>query len=188
MPSTSAPFGFKPIFHPTGNSRATAYPGVISSAYNTSLYRGQPVKLATDGTLAVAGATGAIIGVFDGVEYTDSTGKRNVSTYWPANTVATDTVAYVWDDASTVFEVQADGVVAQTALGDQANNSNLSNGSTYSGQSHATLSASLVGAGSNGQFRVIGKSLRSDNDWGDAYTIVQVQIAQHQYVSAAAAI
>jgi hypothetical protein len=187
MPSTNAPFGFKPVSHPTGNARATAYPLGLSAAYATSLYRGQPVKL-NDGVVNVAGTTGAILGIFDGVEYTDSTGKRVVSPYWPANTAHSDAILYVWDDPNTIFEVQADGAVAQTAIGDAANLSNLSNGSTRSGQSACTLSSSLAGSGNQAQFRIIGKSLRSDNDWSDTYTIVRVQIALHQYVAAINAI
>lgn len=190
MPTTSAPFGFVPINEATGYGTRgeTAYPGGITSAYNTDIYKYQPVKLTTSGVLNPAPTSADIIGIFAGVEYTDSDGKRRVSNRWLANTVATDVVAYVWDDPTTIYEVQADGALAQTAVGDQADVTNGSNQQGTTGLSAATLSSTLGGAGVQKMFRVIGLSNRVDNAWSDTYTIVRVQIAQHQYVASKVAI
>ena len=45
MSATSAPFGLRPVFHPSGLDRAAALANVIESTYNTDLFKGQIVKL-----------------------------------------------------------------------------------------------------------------------------------------------
>jgi hypothetical protein len=181
MSATSAPFGFRPTYHPTGMDRAKRY--TIASAYGTAILKNQPVILNANGTVTAGTAAADLLGVFAGCEYTDATGKRNVSPNWPAGTVATDIWAWVYDDPTDVFEVQADGSLAATCIGDQADVSNAAAGSTSTGLSAATLSATLAGAGVQAQFRIVGIAPYVDNAAGDAFTIAQVQIARHQFVS-----
>lgn len=186
MSATSSPFGFRPAYNPTGLERAKKY--TIASAYGTQINKYQPVILNTNGTVVVGAAAADLLGVFAGCEYIDNTGKPTVSTFWPASQVATNIVAWVWDDPDEVYEVQADGSVAQTAVGDQADVSNVGNttGSAAIGGnvlSAATLSASLAGAGVQAQFRIVGFGQQVDNAPGDAFTIVQVKIARHQFIS-----
>jgi hypothetical protein len=182
MSAASAPFGFRPAYSPTGLTRGKKY--TIASAYGTAIYAGQPVILNANGTITVGTAAADILGIFQGCEYVDSTGKPNVSTYWPAATTVlsgTTPVAWVVDDPDTVFEVQSDGSVAATAIGDQADVSNATANSN--GRSQATLSSTLAGAGVQAQFRIIGFGQAMDNVPADAYTVVQVKIARHQFVS-----
>ena len=49
MPSTSAPFGFRPSFHNSGQMRPKAY--TIASTYATNIFSGDPVKLVDAGTV-----------------------------------------------------------------------------------------------------------------------------------------
>ena len=86
MSSTNAPFGLRPAFHPSGLDRAQALAGGIASGYNTDILKGQPVKLDSNGNIVVAAAGESFQGAFAGVEFTDTTGRRRVSNYWPANT------------------------------------------------------------------------------------------------------
>ena len=79
------------------------------------------------------------------------------------------------------FEVQASGSVAQTAIGDQVNVNNFA--ANAAGYSQATVDPTVVAAGNQGQFRVMGLALRPDNAWGDAFTILRVAIARHQFVA-----
>ncbi len=182
MSSTNAPFGMRPAYHPTGLERADTY--TIGTGYATALYKGTPVLLNTDGTLNVATVTNDFIGVFDGVEFTDSLGKPNYSNFWPAAQVATAITAYVWDDPDIVYEIQADGSIAATAVGAQADfSATPGSGNATTGLSSATISSSLETAGQQGQLRILRLAPYADNAWGDAYTVVQVQIAQHQYVA-----
>lgn len=181
MSATSAPYGFVPVNHPSGESRAMPY--TIATGYGTAIYKGMPVILNTSGVLIAGTAAADILGMFMGVEYTDATGKRVVSNNWPASTTATNIVAWVNDNPNTVYSVQADGSIAATEVGAQADVSNVGNASTTTGLSQATLSASTVSAGTQAQFRIVGIDGAVDNAAGDAYTRVLVQIARHQYIA-----
>jgi hypothetical protein len=181
MSAVNAPFGFQPTYHPTGLDRAKAYK--IASGYATAIFKGQPVILTTAGTITAGTAAADLLGIFAGVQYTDSTGKPTFSTFWPASTVATDITAYVYDDPDNVYRVQSDGSVAQAAIGDQADITNASAGSTATGLSASTISATLAGAGIQAQFRIVGFDLDPGNAVADAFTVVQVKIARHQFVA-----
>ena len=182
MSSTSAPFGLRPAFHPSGLDRAQALAGGIASAYSSDILKGQPVKYVTGGTIQPAAAGDAFVGAFAGVEWTDTTGRRHVSNYWPASTAyqTGSCVAYFYADQNIVYEVQTDGTVAQTAIGDEADLSNTTAGSTATGLSAATLSATLAGAGNTAQCRILDIAPYVDNNWGDNYVIVRVNIAKYQ--------
>ena len=182
MSSTSAPFGLRPAFHPSGLDRAQALANGITSAYSTDILKGQPVKYDTAGVIVVAAAGDAFVGAFDGVEWTDTTGRRRVSNYWPANTAYTtgSCVAYFYNDPNIVYEIQADGSVAQTAIYDEADLSNTTAGSNVTGLSQCTLSATLKGANGQGQMRIVDLAPYVDNAWGDSFTVVRATIAKHQ--------
>lgn len=183
MSATNAPFGMLPIYHPTGLDRAYALAGGINSAFPSNILKGQAVKMQTSGCIAPVTGIEPFLGAFDGVEYTDANGKRTVSNKWLANTVATDVVAYFYQDPGIFYAIQADGSVASTAVGDIANltTANLAAGNTTVGLSQATVSSTLQGAAGTGQLRILDKYLTPSNDWGDAFTVVQVQIAASQY-------
>ena len=190
MSATLAPFGFITSKHASGQSRANEY--AIASGYAANLFLGDPVKLATTGVIQLATSDGtrtgtvaniALIGIFAGCVYTDSSGKPNWSAYWPSGQVATDIKAYVYDEADNVYLVQADGPVAAAGIGDQADITGFAapGGATTTGRSLVTLSSTLKGAGAQGQFRIVEFDRTADNAPGDAYTKVLVQIALHQY-------
>ena len=183
MSATSAPFGMRPAFHPSGLDRAQALANGIVSGYGSNILKGQPVKYVTGGTIEEVTSTEAFVGSFDGVEWTDTTGRRRVSNYWPTGTAyqTGSCVAYFYNDPNIVYEIQADGSVAQSSIGDEANFSNLTAGSTTTGLSQCTMSASLAGANNVGQVRIVDLAPYPGNDWGDAFTIVRVTVAEHQF-------
>lgn len=184
MSATSAPFGLRPAFHPTGLDRAQALANVIESGYAANILKGQAVKLtAAAGYIVVASAGDPLFGVFDGVEWTDTTGRRRVSNYWPTGTAyqTGSLIAYVWTDPQVVYEIQATGAIAQTAIGQEFDISNATAGSTTTGLSQCTMDTTAASANNSKQLRVVNIAPYPGNDWGDAYTIVRVQIAEHQY-------
>lgn len=184
MSATNAPFGLRPAFHPSGLDRAQALAGGIPSAYASDILKGQAVLyVAGSGVIEPVNATGdAVSGAFAGVEWTDTTGRRRVSNYWPANTAyqTGSCVAYFYNDPNIVYEIQADGSVAQTSIGLDANLSNFAAGSNVTGLSQATLNASILSTGVQGQVQILDLAPYVDNAWGDAYTIVRVQVARRQ--------
>jgi len=191
MSANSAPFGLRPAFHPSGLDRAQALAGGIASAYNTDILKGAPVKQNTSGNIVLAAASDAILGAFSGVEWTDTTGRRRVSNYWPANTAyqTGSCVAYFYSDPNIVYEIQTDATITQASIGDEYDFSastgfTVSSGSTTTGLSTAGLGVSTAaGAAGTGVMRVVDLAPYTDNAWGDAYVVVRVQIAKHQYAS-----
>ena len=183
MSATNAPFGMRPAFHPSGLDRARAYVDGIVSGYSSDILKGQPVKLVTAGNIEPAASGDAFLGGFDGVEFTDTTGRRRVSNTWPANTAyqTGSCVAYFYNDPNIVYEIQAAGSLAQTSVGDMADLSNTTAGSTTTGLSQCTLSTSLAGAGNSAQMLIRDLAPYPDNAWGDAYTIVRVSINESQF-------
>lgn len=181
MSATSAPFGLRPAFHPSGLDRAQALANGIPSGYGSNILKGQAVKYVTGGTIQPVTGTEAFVGAFAGVEFTDTTGRRRVSNYWPANTGATAVVAYFYADQNIVYEIQTDGTIAQTSLGDEANLSNLTAGSTTTGLSQSTLSTTLAGAGNTAQMRIIDIAPYPDNAWDDNFVIVRANISNYQF-------
>ena len=188
MSSTSAPFGMNPIRHING--KYLPAPRVmtdgIASSYGSAIYYGSPVMLNTNGTLTIATTAADIIGVFAGCQYVPSAGGLMIpSKNWVASTtyVAGTMQAFVWDDPNIIYEIQSNGSIAATAVGDQADFVNPGNGSSALGTSTAAISSTLSGSGVQAQLRIVGLSQRIDNAWGDSYTIVEAMIARHQYVS-----
>ena len=121
MSSTNAPFGLRPAFHPSGLDRATVLANGITSGYANDILKGQPVKMDTAGVILPAAAGEQFLGAFAGVEWTDTTGRRRVSNYWPASTAYTagSCVAYYYSDPNIVYEIQVDGSLTQAAIGEQ---------------------------------------------------------------------
>lgn len=185
MSSTSAPFGLRPAYHPSGIIRPTAL--TIETGYNANILQFQPVKLDTDGFVEAAGASDPIIGTFMGVEFTDADGRRRVSNKWTASTAATDIVAYVTLDPAIVYEIQANGSVSVTNIGNQADFAAVDSGNVTTGLSFAQLDRSGFVTSGNKVMRVIAIAPEVGNVAGDSFTIVQVQISEHQYVADKAA-
>jgi hypothetical protein len=180
MSSTNAPFGLRSAYSPSGIIREMA--GTIATTYNTDIYTGQPVKMGTNGTLEVAAAGERLVGAFAGCQYLPTGAQRPViSPSWPANAGATDIIAYYTMDPYIVYEIQADGSVSQSEVGQQADFTNVanSNGLGYSTSTMSAATSSSVAA----QLRVVGIANGINNEAGDAFTVVQVQISEHQYVS-----
>jgi hypothetical protein len=191
MSATSAPFGLRPAFHPSGLDRAQALANGIASAYNTDILKGAPVKQDTSGNIVLAAASDAILGAFSGVEFTDTTGRRRVSNYWPANTAyqTGSCIAYFYSDPNIVYEIQSDATITQASIGDEYNFSastgfTVSSGSNVTGLSTAGLGVSTAaGAAGTGVMRVVDIFPGADNAWGDPFVVVRVQISKHQYAA-----
>jgi hypothetical protein len=185
MSAVSAPFGLRPSFHPSGLDRAIALANGIASTYNTGILKGQPVALNTNGNIVAATAGSAYQGAFAGHEWTDVSGRRQISNQWVANTayVTGSEVTYYYSDPNIVYDIQANGSLAQTSIGDQSNFASITAGSTTTGLSQCMISTSLAGSGAVGDMRIIGLTPAVDNDWGDAFTVVQVQVSRSQFVA-----
>ena len=196
MSATYTPFGLKPVYHPSGIIRSLNYTG----AYSTSavFYSGTPVAFdeattAGTSTLIVASNTPTagmrLAGVFGGVEYTDASGRRTVSKWFgPALGTATDVVMWIFQDPEIVYEVQANGAIANTKVGQEFNFTAVTSGQIIGngglGTSTAGLDPTDVAVGTQAQMQVVGLGREIDNAWGDTATIVNVKLANDAFVAA----
>ena len=195
MSSTSAPFGFRPSYHNSGQMRPKAY--TIASTYATSIYSGDPVKLTDNGVIQLGTSDGtrsgtvdgiSLLGIFAGVQYLDSTGKPTISPFWTGGTTGTQVVAWVYDDPETLFDVQynnpgtpgTDSV--QSAVGEECDWVVASpGGSSATGLSNTRLSAIQA---TSGQFQITGFAYNINDSLTDAYVQVTVRINEHHYKAA----
>ena len=183
MSTTSAPFGLAVDYHPSGVTRPTMY--TILTGYASNILQNQPVRIIPsstgEGTLAPAAIGATLIGTFQGVEFTDSDGRRRVSNKWTASTAATDINAYATLDPTIVYQIQANATLDVSSIGKQYDYTSISAGNVTVGLSQLMLD--VASNASNAQLRVIGLTPGPDNAWGDAFPIVQVQISEHQFVA-----
>jgi hypothetical protein len=218
MATTFQPFGMKPVYHPSGLDRAVpfvgtnsfAVGGAFSAPYSLSsgqaFYQYQPVSLTASGQLTIAaasatgGGAGTVYGVFDGVEFTDSQGRRSVGKWISkaALDASTQIVFWIFQDPALVYEAQVSGSASTASIGRQYDFSAVSGSTTADGASigvggagfsKTALAASPVATTVQGQVRVVGLGREvafpagETNAWGDAFTIVQVQIANNTFVA-----
>lgn len=189
MSSTSAPFGLRPAKYWAGGggSQALQYNSAgISSGYTSSIYENSAIKYSTAGTLNIATSAEDFLGAFVGVKYTPDGDRPRITNYWPASqalATSTTAAAYFYDDPTLLYEIQANGTLAQTAIGDQGDLVNAGSGNSITGLSQAMINSTLAGSGTQAQLSIKGLALNVDNDWGDAFTVVQVTLARSQYIS-----
>lgn len=175
MANADAAFGFVPIRHMSGYApRANKY--TITSGLAENIFTGDAVILAADGTLQPAAATEVnIIGVFGGCSYTASDGSYIYSEYWPTGTVATDIIAYVYDDPYIVFKAQSAGTTAQTNIGNCADIV-AGAGSTTTGTSGFEISGTM--AAGTAQTKIVALYDAPENSFG-ANAVMEVLINEH---------
>jgi len=195
MSATATPYGFKPVNEIGGLPYAGSTRQIkIASGYASNIYYGSVVSIVAAGTIQVVTTNGdnstpfpaGTIGVFVGCTYTNpSTKQLTFSQYWPTGTVASDAMAYVVDDYNTLFQVQADGSLAQATLGSNAILAavqSTSTGSTTTGNSNTAISAT-VATTSGYAFRIVDFVESTTSTVGDAYTDVLVKFnpVAHSY-------
>ena len=169
MANKDAPFGLKPVRmmggapYSGGQSRYR-----IASGATTPIFQGDLVTQLTAGVLGRHAATGTVpvVGVFNGVSYTDpTTGEQVFKNYYPGSIAASDIVANVIDDSNVVFEVQADDTFPFADLFgnfDIVDNSPV--GDTSSGISNSEVDVTTGATTATLPLKVIDISEDPDND------------------------
>ena len=186
MANQDAPFGFRAVrmsgSAPSSNGQ-TQY--LIANGYNTAIFQGDPVEVVAGGSLEVAnGVADVMVGVFNGVEYVDSTTKKPVfANFHTAGTTADDGIikAFVIDDPDQLFEIQVTGSFTNADIGATANLLYTA-GSTHSGTSKVEVNSSTFGTGANTAVKVVGLSGDPENqDTTSNNANIIVKINKHLY-------
>jgi len=203
MASTASPYGLRAVNELGGLPYAGSTRNFLidPAGYSTNIYNGTVVYVNSSGYLNIVTGTGAdgttnsfpgsgtltgAVGVFVGCSYYNAQGQLIFSQYYPSGTTGVVN-AFVIDDDRTVFQVQANGSMAQTTLGNNvyfANAQSTSTGSTTYGNSNLAVSTSSVTT--TAAFRIIGFVNGPTSQVGDAYTdlLVKFNPGYHSYSNA----
>ena len=189
-----APFGLRPhnLLGSAPNSNGLTKYKVQTAATtgsSSAIYQGDMVIPLTNGLVDVSAADGgsvAILGVMNGCEYIDLTGKPVFSNNYPGTASiksGTEATVHVYDNPDQVYEIQADASLTNAATAQALIHANAEgagfgsqNGST--GKSIGELSVASAGATTAGDnFRVVGiKSDFEDIDVTSAGVILLVKL------------
>ena len=118
MANVNDPDGFTPAYHMSGGTIRPAE-FEIASGTNASIFSGDVVNLSS-GLVIQGTATGTPLGVFYGVEFTNTSGEKIFSKVWTADTVtlgAANAKAFVYVDPDIVYEAQSTGTPTQASIG-----------------------------------------------------------------------
>ena len=156
----------------------------IASGLSGKIFQGDLVKQVTGGGIERAAAASAVpvVGVFNGVRYTDpTTGEQVFKNYYPGSVAASDIIAFVIDDPSVVFEVQADAAFPVADLfGNFDIVDNATTGDVKSGRSNLELDVTTGATTTTLPLKAIDISQDPDNDdVSSANTNVLVVIQNH---------
>jgi hypothetical protein len=195
MASTATPYGLRAVNElgglPYAGSTRTFL--IDPAGYNVNIFNGSIVRVADTGYLQIVTTVGSTagdifpagtVGVFVGCSFVNAQGQTMYSQYYPANTTGV-VQALVIDDDRTVFQVQAAGTLAQTALGQNAILNavqSTSTGSTQNGNSTTAISISTAATATYG-LKIIGFVQGPFSTVGDAYTdvLVKFNVGSHAY-------
>ena len=176
MATSATPNGAEPV---NTLSASGSYSGKvrhikIASAYDTAIFYGDFVKLVSAGTLEKAAVTTAVVagtvGIFVGCSYTDpSSSQLTFNQTFPADTAASDIMAYVVDDPKLVFKMQGDEAIAQTGLGNNISAVSTA-GSTSIGRSKNALDGGSIATTNSLPLRVLEFVDGPTSAVGDAFT------------------
>lgn len=181
MANSNSPFGLRPIRHRNGAPyNGAVRPYLLPATDANDMFAGDPVNLAGNsnsapvsvpgagdfppGTLptivrATAGSTNYLIGSI--VEFAADADDLKLN-YRKAST---ERVAWVADDPDLIFEIQEDGALAGSSVGQNVNLV-AGAGSTVSGYSGWQIQSSSAGVGATIQLRLERLVNRVDNALG----------------------
>jgi len=157
----------------------------IAANYGTPIYQGDLVIPVTGGGIqrAVANTSEMVVGVFNGVFYTDpTTQKPTWKNYYPGTVNASDIVATVIDDPNVVYSIDSDGAFA---VADIFKNFAITNagGNALTGISQVQLDYDVSGLTTSGTvLQAVDISQDTQNSTaGSANVDVLVRINKHFY-------
>ena len=176
-------FGLRPYKSLNGspwNNAQNKY--TIKSNYGTAIFQGDLVIPTSTGNIErhTAGNSSNVVGVFNGVFYTDPTTKKpTFSNYYPGSIVASDIVANVIDDPDTLYLMDANAAFTRDNLYKNYSVTNVT-GNTATGISKVQLDVSTGDSASTFMVQAVDISQDPNNsDTTAANANVIVRINRH---------
>jgi len=187
MANVSEKFGLRPYRKLDGTPLVGAQNRyTIASNYGTAIFQGDLVQPTAAGNIErhTANTSDAVVGVFNGVFYTDpTTQKPTYKNFYPGSIVASDITAFVVDDPDAVFLMDADEAFTRANLFANYSVSNTT-GVTQTGISKVQLDVSASGIASTFAVQAIDISQDPDNsDTSVSNANILVRINNHFFRS-----
>ena len=178
-------YGLKPVRKLDGSPFINAQNRYrIAANYGTPIYQGDLVKPVAGGGIerAVANTSDLVVGVFNGVFYTDpTTQKPTWKNYYPGTVNASDIVATVIDDPNVVYKIDSDGAFAAADIFKNFAITTAT-GNTLTGISEVQMDYSVSGLTTSGTvLQAIDISQETGNDAAGLNADVLVRINRHFY-------
>tara|TARA_R100001163_G_scaffold22257_3_gene18853 strand:+ start:227 stop:805 length:579 start_codon:yes stop_codon:yes gene_type:complete len=187
MANVSEKFGLRPYRKLDGTPLVGAQNRyTVKNNYGTAIYQGDLVIPTSAGNIErhTAGNGTAVVGVFNGVFYTDpTTSKPTYKNYYPGSVASDDITAFVVDDPDAVFLMDADEAFTRADLFKNYSVTNTT-GVTQTGISKVQLDVSA--SGTTTTFAVQALDISQDPDNSDTATSnanILVRINNHFYRS-----
>jgi len=184
MANTAEKYGLRPVRKLDGSPFINAQNRYrIAANYGTAIYQGDLVQPTAAGGIEkhTGGTSNDVVGVFNGVFYTDpTTQKPTWKNYYPGTVNASDIVATVIDDPEVVYSIDSDGAFA---IADIFQNFSVTDttGNALTGISNAQLDYSTKGTSSLLVLQAIDISQETGNDAAGINADVLVRINRHFY-------
>jgi hypothetical protein len=184
MANTAEKYGLRPVRKLDGSPFINAQNRYrIAANYGTAIYQGDLVQPTAAGGIEkhTGGTSNDVVGVFNGVFYTDpTTQKPTWKNYYPGTVNASDIVATVIDDPEVVYSIDSDGAFA---IADIFQNFSVTDttGNALTGISNAQLDYSTKGTSSLLVLQAIDISQETGNDAAGTNADVLVRINRHFY-------
>ena len=194
--NNSQGFGLKPAMRVVNTLAIQGQSKYLIDAGETNaIYNGEPVKVdisaTTGGYIVTAAAGTAMVGVLNGVLYTDATSKKPTwSNYYPAATTpanSEDVTAFVNDDPFQEYIIGTNATLGATLALRQSKvgltyATTSAAGDTTNGKSTVTLDISSAATTAK-QLRMVRVAEDPENDdQTAAYCSVVVKVNLHQYI------
>lgn len=184
MSAAAAPYGMVPVENYGAAYNTQGFDTfTILDGYTTSIFFGDVVKLASDGTIQKDTGTSTLapFGIFLGCRYVNPTlGYVLDAQCWPASLSTSNTVyAKILTNPWGLFQIQANGSVALTDLGSNAAIVQTA-GSLTIGKSRNALGA--IATTDTLPLKIVGFLQSPTNAPGDAFTDVLVTFNNTQQI------
>lgn len=200
MSATASPYGMIPVENYGAMYNTQGFETYfILDGYNTSIFKGDVVKLTTTGTVIkdTGTTTLAPLGVFMGCSFIDpSLGYFNNQQAWPASTTTgqpTSSPGYPMAKVVTypgaIYQIQANGPVAISDIGANAAIVQTAGSLTAGQVSRNALNASSIDPATGTlPLRIVGILNSPTNAPGDAFTDVLVVFNNNMQINTAVGI
>ena len=190
MANVNNPYGLRALGNLSATGAQKQYGYTIEDNQSGAIFQGDLVTLVGGYLVKFAPATHvSAVGVFNGCFYNDpTTQKPTWKNYYPGSiNITSGTIsASVIDDPNQLFTIQVNGTMTRAAIGNNADVTGSTTGSTVTGVSNMTLNFSTQATDAALNLKIVGLYDLPNNELG-ANAQVVVKINEHRYGSAGVA-